>query len=176
MLGKYYGVPTVALRYFNVYGPRQSLSNPYTGVCAIFSSRIKNDNPPIIYEDGLQSRDFVSVHDVVRANILAMQKKEADHQAFNIGTGIATSILDIATVLSSLYQREITPLVEKKYRAGDIRHCIADITKARTVLGYEPEISFDHGMRELVLWGKKVEAVDRVEMAIEELKKRGLSD
>ncbi len=176
MLGKYYGVPTVALRYFNVYGPRQSLSNPYTGVCAIFSSRIKNDNPPIIYEDGLQSRDFVSVHDVVRANILAMQKKEADHQAFNIGTGIATSILDIATVLSALYQREITPLVEKKYRAGDIRHCIADITKARTVLGYEPEISFDHGMRELVLWGKKVEAVDRVEMAIEELKKRGLSD
>jgi dTDP-L-rhamnose 4-epimerase len=175
MLGKSYGVPTVALRYFNVYGPRQSLSNPYTGVCAIFSSRIKNDHSPIIYEDGRQSRDFVSVYDIVQANILAMEKKEADYEAFNIGTGRATSILDIAQVLAKLYGKNIVPTLEQKYRAGDIRHCVADITKARSVLGYEPQVLFEDGMRDLVAWGKGVQAVDKVQTAINELKERGLS-
>jgi dTDP-L-rhamnose 4-epimerase len=175
MLGKSYGVPTVALRYFNVYGPRQSLSNPYTGVCAIFSSRIKNENAPIIYEDGRQSRDFVSVYDIVQANILAMEKKEADYEAFNIGTGRATSILDIAQVLAKLYGKNIVPTLEQKYRAGDIRHCVADITKARALLGYEPQVLFEDGMRDLVIWGKGVQSVDKVQTAIDELKARGLS-
>ncbi|MBN1493567.1 MAG: GDP-mannose 4,6-dehydratase [Candidatus Omnitrophica bacterium] len=175
MLGKNYGIPTVALRYFNVYGPRQALSNPYTGVCAIFSARLKNDNPPIIYEDGLQSRDFVSVYDIVAANILAMEKDEANYQSFNIGTGKATTILDIANVLARLYGKTITPLIERKYRAGDIRHCVADITKAKKILGYTPRVRFEKGMEDLVAWGKEAEAVDTVEDAIAELKERGLS-
>jgi len=175
MLGKSYGIPSVALRYFNVYGPRQSLSNPYTGVCAIFSSRIKNDNAPIIYEDGLQSRDFISVYDIVAANILAMEKNEANYGAFNVGTGKATTILDIAKVLAGLYGKKIEPVIEQAYRAGDIRHCVADISRAKKILGYAPKVSFEDGMKELVEWGKEAEAVDTVEDAIKELKQRGLS-
>ena len=173
-IGRAYGLPTVALRYFNVYGPRQSLNNPYTGVCAIFSSRIKNNNPPLIFEDGLQSRDFVSVHDIVEANILAMKKSNADYEVFNVGTGKSTNISEIAHTLIKLYGKETESRIINKYRAGDIRHCFSSISKIKDKLGYKPKVDFDIGMKELVAWGEKEEAVDKFEQAHEELKARGL--
>jgi len=173
-VGRAYGIPTVALRYFNVYGPRQSLNNPYTGVCAIFSARIKNGKPPLIFEDGLQTRDFVSVHDIVQANILAMEKNSANYEALNVGSGNTVSILRVAEVLIKLYNRNLKPEVTNKYRAGDIRHCFADISKIKSKLGYEPKISFEEGMGELVAWGAKVEAKDRFDEAYKELLSRRL--
>ena len=163
-LGKAYKLPAVALRFFNVYGPRQSLSNPYTGVCAIFQSRIKNGNPLLIYEDGLQTRDFVSVRDVVAANILAMDSKEADYQYFNVGTGKPTSVLDIAKTLSRLYGKEPEIVIKSEYRMGDIRHCFADISKIEKI-GFKPSVSFDDGMREMVEWGKRASSIDKVNEA-----------
>lgn len=175
-IGKAYGIPTVALRYFNVYGPRQSLNNPYTGVCAIFSSRIKNNNSPIIFEDGLQTRDFVSVHDIVQANLLAMERSSADYETFNVGTGKATSILNIAETLSEMYGRDSKPEIVNKFRSGDIRHCIADTSKIRDMLGFSPAISFEDGMRELVRWGETQKSEDQSDQAYEELKEKGLVD
>ena len=175
-IGFAYGIPTVALRYFNVYGPRQSLNNPYTGVCAIFSSRIKNDNPPLIFEDGIQSRDFISVHDIAKANILAMEKSSANYEFFNVGAGIQINILDIANTLIKLYQKEgkLTPIVTNKFRAGDIRHCFADISKIKNKLGFEPSVNFEDGMKELVSWGIKEEAEDKFDDAHKELLRKGL--
>jgi dTDP-L-rhamnose 4-epimerase len=171
--GRAYSIPTVALRYFNVFGPRQALSNPYTGVCAIFSSRIKNDNPPIIYEDGLQSRDFVSVYDIVQANMLALKNDAMNYQSFNVGAGNITTVLDVALELGRLYGKESAPRVENKFRAGDIRHCYSDISRI-AAHGYTPKVSFSEGMRELVEWGKTVQATDSVEKAQEELREKGL--
>lgn len=173
-IGRAYGIPTVALRYFNVYGPRQSLNNPYTGVCAIFSARIKNENPPLIFEDGLQTRDFTSVHDVVEANILTMESSNANYKVFNVGTGKATNILEIAQMLINRYKKELKLEITNKYRAGDIRHCFADISKIKTKLEYNPKDDFEGGMKELVEWGEKEEAVDKFKGAHEELKVRGL--
>jgi len=173
-IGRSYGIPTVALRYFNAFGPRQALSNPYTGVCAIFSARIKNNNSPMIFEDGLQSRDFISVHDIAEANLLAMKSSNADYEVFNVGTGMPTSILDIARTLAKLYNKDIHPEIASKYRAGDIRHCFADISKIKSKLGFQPKTSFEAGMRELVAWGEKEEASDGFENAYGELLKRGL--
>ena len=173
LVGKTYRLPVVALRYFNVYGPRQALSNPYTGVCAIFSSRIKNNHPPLLYEDGLQSRDFVHVEDIVQANILAMENPKADYQIFNVGSRKAVSILEIANTLIHLYQKQVTPQIVGKYRAGDIRHCSADISRI-AALGYAPRWSLREGLRDLVRWGVTQKAVDRIEKADKELLKRGL--
>jgi len=174
-IGQTYKIPSVALRYFNVYGPRQSLSNPYTGVTAIFMSRIKNGNAPVIYEDGDQSRDFISVHDVVQANMLAMEKAEGDYQAFNIGSGFRTSIRQTAGVLAKVFGKaDIRPEITQKYRSGDTRHCFADLSRANAVLGFEPRVSFEDGMAELVEWAHGAEAVDRFEIARTELAHRGL--
>jgi len=173
--GKTYDLPTVALRYFNVFGPRQSLSNPYTGVCAIFTSRIKAGQSPVVYEDGNQSRDFVSVHDIVQANILSMEKSEADGEAFNVGGGHAMSIREVAETLAELYERPSRVLITKRFRKGDVRHCLGDITKIRSRLGYEPAVSFADGMREFLAWSKKAEAVDNFEEASRELAGRGLA-
>jgi dTDP-L-rhamnose 4-epimerase len=172
-VGRAYSIPTVALRYFNIYGPRQVLSNPYTGVCAIFSSRIKNNNSPIIFEDGLQTRDFTSVHDIVRANLLVMGKSKADYETFNVGTGKPVSILDISNTLSNLYGKTTKPEIMNKYRSGDIRHCYADISKIRK-LGFIPTVSFEDGINELVEWGMTQEAEDKSDLAFQELKDRGL--
>ncbi len=172
-VGRAYGIPTVALRYFNAYGPRQSLNNPYTGVCAIFSARIKNNNPPLIFEDGLQTRDFVSVQDIVQANLLAMENRNANYEVFNVGTGKQVSILDIATTLSEMYGKDLRYNVVNKYRSGDIRHCFADISKIQKI-GFEPLVSFEDGIRELVEWGRSQEADDKSDVAYEELKKKGL--
>jgi dTDP-L-rhamnose 4-epimerase len=176
-IGKAYGIPTVALRYFNVYGPRQALSNPYTGVCAIFSCRIRNNNPPLIFEDGIQSRDFVSVYDIVAANLLAMRKSRMNYEAFNVGTGKPVTIREIARVLTSLYGKKIEPVITNKYREGDIRHCFADIGKIHRV-GYAPEVEFEEGMRELVEWVNaqpECSVEDRFEKAHRELEIRRLT-
>ncbi len=168
ILGHSYKIPTVALRFFNVYGPRQSLSNPYTGACAIFSSRIKNDNPPLIYEDGKQSRDFVDVRDIVSANILVMKDEKADYRAFNVGTGRASTVLDVANVLIKLYGKSFEPHVVSKYRVGDIRHCYADISAIKQ-LGFKPAYSLENGLKDLVEWGKIQESVDMTDMADKKL-------
>ncbi|MDD5417751.1 MAG: GDP-mannose 4,6-dehydratase [Candidatus Nanoarchaeia archaeon] len=174
LTGKVYGIPSVALRYFNIFGPRQSLNNPYTGVCAIFSSRIKNNNSPVVYEDGNQARDFIHVKDIARANIMAMENKSADYGYFNVGTGNKKSILDIAEILINLYSRELKPEVTGQFRPGDIRHCYADITKIKEKIGFEPEHTFEKGMKELIEWAEKQEAKDEFEKVQKELKERGL--
>ena len=173
-MGRAYGIPTVALRFFNAYGPRQSLDNPYTGVAAIFQSRIKNRQPPVVFEDGRQTRDFVSVHDIVRGCIRAMDTDGADYEPVNLGSGKPITILEVANVLIRLYNGHVTPLVENKFRAGDVRHCSADLTKARAMLGYEPTVAFEDGMKELVAWGQGVTATDRFAEAYEELRSKGL--
>jgi dTDP-L-rhamnose 4-epimerase len=171
-VGRSYRIPTVALRYFNVYGPRQALSNPYTGVCAIFSARIKNHHPPLIFEDGAQSRDFVHVSDIVQANLLVMEK--AADGVFNVGTGRPTSILEIATVLRTLYGGTVEPTITQKFRAGDIRHCSADISRLSR-LGFTPKVSLEEGLRDLAAWGREQAATDRVEQAAKELETYGLA-
>ncbi|MBC7899632.1 MAG: NAD-dependent epimerase/dehydratase family protein [Saprospiraceae bacterium] len=168
-VGRAYNIPTVAFRYFNVYGTRQALSNPYTGVCAIFSSRLLNDQPPTIFEDGEQSRDFVHVSDIVQANLLALEKDGGDGQMMNIGTGRPTSVKQIAQLLAKGLGKEIEPEIVGKYREGDIRHCVADISKAKALLGYEPKVSLESGLAELLNWVKNQDADDRVESATAEL-------
>lgn len=175
LIGKTYGIPVVSLRYFNVYGPRQSLSNPYTGVAAIFMSRLKNDRPPVIFEDGLQTRDFVSVEDVVAANLLAMERSEADGQAVNVGTGRALTIRGVAEILAEAYGKPIRPDITEKFRKGDVRHCFADNCKLRNLLGFSPKIAFEEGIRALIAWSETVEAVDHFEKAKAELEAKGLA-
>lgn len=169
IIGRAYGVPTTAFRYFNVYGPRQALSNPYTGACAIFSSRLLNEQRPLIYEDGNQTRDFVSVHDVVRANLLALESGGADYQIVNIGTGRANTVRSIADVIAEGLGKQIEPEITGKFREGDIRHCIADISKARDLLGYEPRVRLEDGLVELLDWVKNQDADDRLQTAAAEL-------
>ena len=176
LIGRTYGIPTVVLRYFNVYGPRQSLNNPYTGVCAIFSSRIKNGSPPLIYEDGQQLRDFVHVRDVARANLLALQTENANYAAVNIGTGSPSSIRNIACLLIELYgvADKLGPLIKDEYRIGDIRHCFADVARAKELLGYESTISLGQGLEDLIRWGEKEPSLDRFSAAEAALNERGL--
>lgn len=175
MIGRAYDIPTVALRFFNVYGPRQALSNPYTGVLAIFASRLLNGNAPLIYEDGGQMRDFVSVHDVTRACALAMTREEAVGHAINIGSGSSYRVLEIAERISSVLGRKITPLVTDQYRKGDIRHCFADITRARRILGFEPRVDLETGLLELAAWLEGRPARDASLEARAELVARGLA-
>lgn len=173
LFGKAYNVPTVALRFFNVYGARQSLNNPYTGAIAIFASRLLNDKPPIIYEDGMQRRDFVHVSDVVRAIRLALELDVKD-EAINIGSGESYTILKLAQSLCIRLSETIVPEVTGQKRIGDIRHCFADITKARQILGYEPQVGIDTGIDELIYWLKTQTAVDRVDEHRAELVEKGL--
>jgi dTDP-L-rhamnose 4-epimerase len=172
--GLAYDLPTVTLRFFNVYGPGQSLSNPYTGVAAIFMSRIKNGSPPPVYEDGAQSRDFVSVHDIARACVLALERKEADYGIFNVGTGRSTSVGEMAERLIRLFGAKFSPKFFQTLRRGDVRHCFADISRIRERLGYEPQVSLDDGLRELIEWSHGAKALDRFDRAHAELQKHGL--
>jgi dTDP-L-rhamnose 4-epimerase len=175
LVGKAYGIPTVALRFFNVYGPRQALSNPYTGVLAIFASRLLNKRPPLVFEDGHQRRDFVHVHDVARACLLSLQTPQLTDEVFNIGSGESRSILSVATNLARVVGRpHLAPEVTGKYRAGDIRHCFADIRKSREQLGFSPEVDFEAGLQELAEWLADQQAEDSVEAATRELESRGL--
>jgi len=156
-VGAAYGIPSVALRFFNIYGPRQALSNPYTGVVAIFSARLLNGNPPLIFEDGLQSRDFVSVHDIVRSLLLAAERESAVGGTFNVGSGRSVSVREVAQALAEVLGVDIEPEVTGRYRVGDIRHCFADISRARELLGYEPRVELAEGMAELVGWLREQE-------------------
>jgi len=174
LFGRTYGIPVVALRYFNIYGARQSLSNPYTGVAAIFASRLMNKNSPIVFEDGRQMRDFVCVHDVVQANLLAMENPAADGRALNVGSGHPVTIAEIASELSAALGRPPLMEITGKYRAGDIRHCFGDISLIVDLLGYRPRVRLNQGIQELVDWLKSQETSDRVEDAMERLNVYGL--
>jgi dTDP-L-rhamnose 4-epimerase len=174
-VGAAYGIPTVALRFFNVYGERQALSNPYTGVAAIFSSRLMNGREPLVFEDGRQTRDFTDVRDLVRGCALALTTDAADGQTFNLGTGRATSIVEVARTIAAGLGKEIEPEIVEQYRAGDIRHCYADTRLAEELLGFAAEIAFEDGMRDLLAWLEGQEAVDAVDSAREALVARGLA-
>jgi dTDP-L-rhamnose 4-epimerase len=175
-VGRAYDIPVVALRYFNIYGSRQALDNPYTGVCAIFSSRIKNDNSPLIFEDGEQTRDFIHVSDIARANRQALEKSDAVGHAINIGTGDPTSITELAEELIRRYgkENELTPNVTNEFRSGDIRHCYADVSHAEEYLDFEAEVSLEEGLAELVSWGLNSDATDNSSEAYSEMKEKGL--
>lgn len=173
-VGRAYGVPTVALRFFNAYGPRQSLSNPYTGVAAIFCSRAINGRPPLVYEDGLQMRDLVHVGDVVQAGLLAMDSSATDYGVFNVGSGHAQSVLEIASrICREVGPPGLLPEVTGRYRLGDVRHCYPDMTRLQA-LGYSPRMGFDEGMRELAEWVRAQEAEDRLEEMLSDMERRGL--
>ncbi|TYL89139.1 NAD-dependent epimerase/dehydratase family protein [Bradyrhizobium rifense] len=172
--GKAYGIPTVALRFFNVFGPRQALSNPYTGVLAIFAARLLNGRSPLVFEDGQQRRDFVHVHDVARACRIALEAEHA-HDVFNVGSGHSRTIISVAQDLAEVMGRtDIEPEITGKYRAGDIRHCFADIGKSRDLLGFEPHVAFKDGLGELAEYLADQIADDQAERATSELLQRGL--
>jgi dTDP-L-rhamnose 4-epimerase len=172
--GKAYGIPTIALRFFNVFGPNQALSNPYTGVLAIFAARLLNDRPPLVFEDGLQRRDFIHVRDVARACLLALETDRVN-DVFNVGSGQSRTIVSVAQDLARVMGRpSLSPQLTGKYRAGDIRHCSADIEKSRTMLGFEPRVRFDEGLDELAGYLADQVADDQAERATAELLRRGL--
>lgn len=169
------GIESVSFRYQNVYGPGQSLSNPYTGILSIFSTRIKNGNGINIFEDGLETRDFVYIDDVVDATILGMNVPGISGNAFNIGTGIATDVLTVANTLKEFYGIEVPITISGNYRLGDIRHNYADISKARKLLGFEPKWSFKKGIEQFCRWvdAQPVQE-DKYDSSIEEMKNKGL--
>lgn len=174
VIGQAYQTPVVALRYFNTYGPRQSLSNPYTGVAAIFASRLLNGNVPVIFEDGLQTRDFVHVSDVVQANLLAMDSEKMDYGAYNVGAGNSVTILKVAEMLRDQLGARTDSEINSEYRIGDIRHCFSEIRKIERI-GYRSSVTFENGIIELVAWLESQESIDRFEKASKELSRRGLT-
>ena len=169
------GIAPVALRYQNVYGPGQSLSNPYTGILSIFSTQIRNGNSIQIFEDGKESRDFVYIDDVVDATILGIEKEEADGEVFNVGTGVAVDVLTVANRLIEAYKRDVPIAISGKFRLGDIRHNYADLTKINTVLGFDPKVFFEEGIRNFTKWvlTQKIEK-DLLSESLMEMKKKGL--
>jgi dTDP-L-rhamnose 4-epimerase len=175
MLGRAYNIPAVALRFFNTYGPYQALSNPYTGVLSNFASRVLNGNPPLIFEDGLQKRDFVSVYDVARAVRLAIETPAAAGGAYNISSGQPMTVKECAErTVRALGRPDIEPQITGKWRAGDIRHCFADISLAKQVLGWAPQVTLEQGLEDLTNWLTGQTAVDRGLEARAELAARGL--
>jgi dTDP-L-rhamnose 4-epimerase len=176
LIGKTYGIPAVAPRFFNVYGPRQSLSNPYAGVAAIWLSRLLNGKQPVVFEDGGQLRDFVSIHDVVDCLVLMLEKPGADYLPVNVGSGETVTILEIARMLNRLLGTSIEPQVTQTGRKFDIRHNTADITCAQTTLGFKPKVSLERGFSELIEWAKTTPdvAVDFFDKALDELQQKGL--
>jgi dTDP-L-rhamnose 4-epimerase len=174
MMGRSLNIPAVALRYQNVYGPGQSLSNPYTGILSIFSTRILNENQINIFEDGKESRDFVHIDDVVKATILSIEKKEANDQVFNVGSGVAVDVVDVARALAKAYARKSDIRVSGNYRLGDIRHNYADVSKIKSFLGFNSEVKFADGVQSFTDWVKSQAIVaDLFEMSIREMKEKG---
>lgn len=174
IFGRTYHMPVTVLRYFSGFGPRQSLSNPYNGVAAIFLSRVMNKKPPVIYEDGMQMRDYVSVHDLVRANMAVLNDPRSDGKIFNVGSGKAVKIIDIADRIIQWTGSGMRPQILGQARKGDVRHCYADISYIHNEIGWEPKISFEEGLRELIEWARPQKAVDTFDLANDVLKKRGL--
>ena len=169
------GVAAVAFRYQNVYGPGQSLSNPYTGILSIFSTLIKNGKDLNIFEDGKESRDFVYIDDVVAATILGLEKSEANGEVFNVGTGEATDVITVANELIKSYSSPTNVKVSGNYRLGDIRHNYADLTKIKSILGFNPKFSFENGIKEFAKWVTTQEVKEsKYEDSISEMKKNGL--
>jgi dTDP-L-rhamnose 4-epimerase len=172
-LGKLYEIPTVALRYSLTYGPRQSVYNPYTGITSIFSTRILTGKPPVVYEDGLQTRDFIYVGDVAAANIFVAETESANYQAFNVGTGIATTILDFVSLLNNTYHTSIQPLLRGEYRPGDFRHLVAD-SSSLLRLGWKPRVSLEEGLLNYAAWilkqGSLVEYFSEAERQLHQTK------
>jgi dTDP-L-rhamnose 4-epimerase len=177
LIGKTYGISTIALRYFNVYGSRQSLSNPYTGCAAIFTSRILNNREPYIFEDGNQTRDFIHVRDVAEANLKALETSRADHQAVNIGSGQPRTIYELAENLITATGSHLIPKISNTYRKGDIRHCYANVTRAKELLDFTAKVSLTEGLKELIQWASQNRwgAVDLFDKAYGELKEKGLA-
>lgn len=175
IVGKSINIPVVAFRFQNVYGPGQSLKNPYTGILSIFSTRIKNGNDINIFEDGLETRDFVYIDDVVDAIILGIENDAANFESFNVGSGEKIDVFTVATILKEKYKSNVNINISGNYRLGDIRHNLGDLTKIRTLLGYEPKVKFTEGISNFVDWVEKqnVES-DNYEASIEEMKKKGL--
>jgi dTDP-L-rhamnose 4-epimerase len=174
--GATYGIPTVALRYFNTYGARQALSNPYTGLLAIVCSRLINGRKPVIFEDGWQLRDFVHVSDVIQANLLALKSDKAAGKAYNVGSGRAISVLDAVEILSKRLEFGDLPVISARARAGDIRHCFADLALIERDLGYEPRVRLEEGVDDLVRWVQTQRSVDHLHAAVAALEERGLVD
>ncbi|MBI3048999.1 MAG: NAD-dependent epimerase/dehydratase family protein [Acidobacteria bacterium] len=176
LIGKTYGIPAVAPRFFNVYGPRQSLSNPYAGVAAIWLSRLLNGRQPVVFEDGGQLRDFVSIHDAVDCLVLMLEKSGADFLPVNVGSGETVTILEIARLLNRLLGTDIEPLVTQTGRRFDIRHNTADISRAVATLGFRPKVSLEKGFAELIEWARTTPdvAVDFFDRALDELSEKGL--
>jgi dTDP-L-rhamnose 4-epimerase len=176
LVGGAYGIPTVALRLFNVYGPRQSLANPYTGALAIFATRLMNNKPPVLFEDGGQRRDFVHVTDVARAARLALELEAAQGRAFNVGSGQTVTIAMIAERIGEVLGKpDLKPEITQKYRVGDVRHCFADISLARSLMNFSPQVHFEDGVVRLAEWLQGQIAIDRVDSARQELEVRGLA-
>jgi dTDP-L-rhamnose 4-epimerase len=175
LFGRAYEIPVAALRFFNVYGERQALSNPYTGVLAIFAARYLNGKPPVIFEDGHQRRDFVHVRDLAAGCVLALESDAACNEVFNLGGGTSYSVLEVARQFGKvLGKQQLAPVVSGNYRSGDIRNCFADIAKARKVLGYDPQITLEAGLSELAQWLEGRVDEDRSEDAAAELRRHGL--
>ena len=174
-VGRAYGIPATALRFFNVYGPRQALSNPYTGVAAIFSARLLNGRAPVVFEDGRQSRDFVHVGDVAAAVRASLEPGVADFEALNVASGRSISVADVASTLADVLGVDLEPEIRNEYRAGDIRHCFGDASRAHAVLDWQPQVAFETGMRELASWLADQQPVDRVDEATDALARRGLT-
>lgn len=172
--GAAYGIPAVALRYFNTYGPRQALSNPYTGLLAIVCSQLMNGHRPLVFEDGMQMRDFVHVSDVVAANLLALKSDRADGKAYNVGSGRPATVLDVIALLSKRLGSAEAPEISGRYRAGDIRHCFADIASIRADLGYEPRMTLEQGIENLIPWIQSQQSADRVRAVAADLERRVL--
>jgi dTDP-L-rhamnose 4-epimerase len=174
-LGAFYGIPTTCLRLFNVYGPRQALSNPYTGVLAIFLSRLLAGERPTVYEDGAQTRDFVSVHDVVQATVRAVQTPTSNGMVFNVGSGTLRTIADIARTLARLVGREeLQPQITGQFRKGDIRHCLADLTRLQTVLGFTPQTAWEQSLQEIIAWSATAPRAADFQRVDQELRSFGI--
>jgi len=173
-VGRAYGIRTIALRLFNIYGPRQALSNPYTGVGAIFSSRLLNGQRPLVFEDGRQSRDFIHVNDIVEAFCLALEREDVADVALNVGTGRSTSVAALAEALARAMRVTLAPEIVGRFREGDIRHCVADVSRIGLRLGFRAQMPLEKGVEELVAWVRDQRADDRVAQARDELDRRGL--
>jgi dTDP-L-rhamnose 4-epimerase len=175
LMGRQLGIPAVALRFQNVYGPGQSLINPYTGLLAVFSNRIRNGNALDIYEDGLESRDFIYISDVVKSILLSLESVHADNEVFNVGSGIATPILKVAELMNSYFRAPVELRITGRFRVGDIRHNMADISRISRKLGYKPEVPFEQGLQQFVEWVLKQDLIaDKYDQSIKEIKDKGL--